>query len=52
MQDERVSKLGQRLRQEIRLCTENYHERKLRLYRRATAVLSVAVIGLGILALM
>jgi len=52
MEDERVSKLGQKLRQEIRLCTENYHERKLRLYRRASTILGVAVIGLGILALM
>ncbi|EFI32756.1 hypothetical protein Dthio_PD0045 [Desulfonatronospira thiodismutans ASO3-1] len=45
-----VSRLGERLRQEIRLCSENYHERKLRLYKRATAVLGAAVIGLIIIA--
>ena len=53
MQDSNgVSRLGERLREEIRLCSENYHERKLRLYRKTTAVLSVVVLGLSILALM
>ena len=51
MQDSNgITRLGDKLRQEIRLCSENYHERKLRHYRRATAVLGIAVIGLIIIA--
>ena len=51
MQDKNgVSRLGEKLRQEIRLCTENYHEKKLRLYKKATAVLGISVIGLIIIA--